>query len=54
MGIIIKNDGEVAKMREAGRVVTAVLDAVESACVPGVTTAELNRIAARELVLTAA
>jgi methionine aminopeptidase len=36
-------------MREAGRIVRVVLDAVEAACVPGVTTAELNAIAEREL-----
>jgi methionyl aminopeptidase len=49
MGIIIKSDRELAKMREAGHIVRAVLDAVEAACLPGVTTGELNRIAAREL-----
>jgi methionyl aminopeptidase len=50
MGIIIKNDIELQKMREAGRIVAGVLDAVEMACVPGVTTAELDRIAHRELL----
>lgn len=49
MGIILKSVRELAKMREAGRVVSAVLDAVEAACVPGVSTAELNRVAEREL-----
>src|SRR5437764_15383573 len=49
MGIIIKSEEELAKMAAAGRVVCAVLAAVEAACVPGVTTAELNRIADREL-----
>jgi len=49
MGIILKNHVEIARMREAGRIVEAVLDAVEAACVPGVTTAELDRVAAREL-----
>jgi methionyl aminopeptidase len=49
MGIILKNSRELEKMREAGRIVTAVLDDVEAACLPGVTTAELNRIAAREI-----
>src|SRR6266540_2863590 len=49
MGIVLKNERELAKMREAGLVVRAVLDAVEAACVPGVTTAELNAIAEREL-----
>jgi methionyl aminopeptidase len=49
MGIILKNSRELDKMRAAGRIVSAVLDAVEAACIPGVTTAELNRIAARIL-----
>lgn len=49
MGIIIKSKSELARMRSAGRVVAAVLDAVEAACVPGATTAELERIARREL-----
>lgn len=49
MGIIIKSDAELARMRAAGAIVRAVLDAVEAACVPGTTTAELERIAAREL-----
>lgn len=49
MGIVIKNTLELLKMREAGIVVAGVLDAVEVACVPGTTTAELNRIAQREL-----
>ncbi len=49
MGIVIKNLIELARMRDAGRVVAAVLDAVEAACVPGVTTGELNRIALRGL-----
>lgn len=49
MGIILKSSSELARMRAAGRLVAAVLDAVEAACVPGTTTAELNRIAEREL-----
>ena len=49
MGIVIKSVSELARMRSAGAVVAAVLDAVEAACVPGVTTGELNAIAAREL-----
>jgi methionyl aminopeptidase len=49
MGIVIKNRAELLRMRKAGDVVRAVLDAVELACVPGTTTAELDRIAAREL-----
>ncbi|HVW24236.1 MAG TPA: type I methionyl aminopeptidase [Polyangiaceae bacterium] len=49
MGIVIKNTLELQKMQESGRIVAGVLDAVEVACVPGVTTAELERIARREL-----
>ena len=49
MGIVIKSASELARMRSAGRIVSAVLDAVEARCVPGVTTGELDRIAAREL-----
>lgn len=49
MGIVIKSARELAKMRATGRVVQAVLDAVEAACVPGVTTGELNRIATDRL-----
>jgi methionyl aminopeptidase len=49
MGIILKTKEELARMREAGRLVAAVLDAVEAACVPGATTAQLNAIAAEFL-----
>jgi len=49
MGIVLKSESELARMRAAGRIVHAVLDAVEAACVPGATTAGLERIAAREL-----
>src|SRR5262245_43105298 len=49
MGIVIKSRLELAKMRVAGRIVRDVLDAVELACVPGVTTGDLDRIAARAL-----
>jgi methionyl aminopeptidase len=54
MGIVIKNTLEIEKMREAGRIVSGVLDAIEFACVPGATTAELNRIAEQELARTKA
>src|SRR4051812_23945303 len=49
MGIILKSSDEIAKMRATGRIVHAVLDAIEAACVPGVSTAELNRIAERAI-----
>jgi methionyl aminopeptidase len=54
MGIVIKNTAELARMRHAGTLVRAILDAVEAACVPGATTAELDRVAARELARTGA
>jgi methionyl aminopeptidase len=50
MGIVLKSAREIAKMREAGKIVHAVLDAVEAACRPGVSTEELAKIA--EKVLT--
>jgi len=49
VGIVFKVEEELAKMRQAGLIVRAVLDAVEAACIPGVTTADLNRIASGEL-----
>jgi methionyl aminopeptidase len=54
MGIIIKSVLELAKMRRTGSIVRGVLDAIEVACVPGATTAGLERIAARELARTGA
>ncbi|WP_394831878.1 type I methionyl aminopeptidase [Pendulispora rubella] len=47
--IHLKTDAEIAKMREAGRIVHAVLDALEDAARPGVSTWELDQIADREL-----
>ncbi|HZP95619.1 MAG TPA: type I methionyl aminopeptidase [Candidatus Limnocylindria bacterium] len=44
--ITLKTADETAKMREAGRVVAAMLAACRAATRPGVTTAELDRIAA--------
>ena len=41
----LKTPDDLARMREAGRVVRAVLDAVVAAAVPGTTTAELDRLA---------
>lgn len=45
MGIVLKSAEEIARMRAAGRIVHAVLDAVEAGCVPGTTTGALNDIA---------
>ena len=50
MSIIIKSDKEIAAMRQAGRVVATVLEALKSQIRPGMKTKELDIIAARELV----
>jgi methionyl aminopeptidase len=47
--IQIKTPGELAAMREAGLVVSHVLDVLADAVEPGVTTADLDAIAAREI-----
>jgi methionyl aminopeptidase len=49
MGIIVKTVQEIAIMREAGRIVAAVLAALTRAIAPGITTRELDAIAVREL-----
>jgi methionyl aminopeptidase len=49
MGIIFKDAKQIAKMRETGRLVSAILDAVEAACVPGASTLDLDRVASNEL-----
>jgi methionyl aminopeptidase len=43
--IIIRNAEEIEKIREAGRILKASLDAVEAAIKPGVSTWQLNEIA---------
>ncbi len=43
--IQLKSDAEIAKMREAGLVVAAALDAMRAAVAPGVSTGELDAIA---------
>jgi len=43
--IHLKSPGEIAKMRTAGLVVAAALDAVRAAIAPGVSTADLDAIA---------
>jgi methionyl aminopeptidase len=45
VGIICKSRREIDKIREAGRIVAAVLDEIERAVKPGVTTAQLRSIA---------
>lgn len=44
--VTLKSAEQIAKMREAGKVVAAMLAATRDAVKPGVTTAELDRIAA--------
>ena len=44
--IHLKSPAEVAKMRDAGLVVHAALEAVRAAIEPGVSTADLDAIAA--------
>jgi methionyl aminopeptidase len=44
--VTLKTADQIAKMREAGKVVAAMLTATRDAVKPGVTTAELDRIAA--------
>src|SRR6266550_7137073 len=47
--ITLKTPAQMAKMRDAGRVVAAMLDACRLVVRPGITTAELDRIAAEIL-----
>jgi methionyl aminopeptidase len=47
--IQIKSAGQLAAMREAGLVVSHALDVLTSAVEPGISTAELDAIAAREI-----
>jgi methionyl aminopeptidase len=47
--ITLKTADETAKMREAGRIVAAMLAVCRAAVRPGITTGELDRIAAAEL-----
>ena len=47
--IIVKNRAEIATMRRAGEVVAAAIAAARSALKPGMTTAELDAVAAREI-----
>lgn len=49
MKIYLKSPEEIAKLREVNLIVNAVLDVVEAAVKPGVSTWELNEIAEREM-----
>jgi methionyl aminopeptidase len=46
-GVSLKGPEDVARMREAGRIVARVLDALEAAVRPGVSTGELDQLAER-------
>jgi methionyl aminopeptidase len=49
MGIQLKTAAQIGKMREANLIVADVLDTVEAAIAPGVSTWELNEVAWRRL-----
>jgi methionyl aminopeptidase len=49
MKIFLKTDDEIRKMREVNLVVSAILDACVAAAKPGVSTWDLNEVAAREI-----
>lgn len=49
IGVIIKSAQEIALMRKAGRVLAAVIEALSQEVRPGITTGELDSVAAREL-----
>ncbi len=49
MKIYLKSRDEIAKLREVNLVVNAILDSLEAATKPGISTWELNEIAAREI-----
>lgn len=49
MGIIVKSPREIGVMREAGRIVATVLDTLKKEIKPGITTGELDAIAAKIL-----
>lgn len=48
--ITLKSADEIAALRRAGRVAALALDAAVHACVSGVTTAELNSVASKEIL----
>ena len=51
MPIVIKSRREIELMRQAGAVAHDIIDKIKQAAVPGVTTAELDDLAARELAI---
>ncbi len=51
MGIVIKSDREIEVMRQAGRIVAAVLDILKREIKAGMKTSELDVIAEKEILL---
>jgi methionyl aminopeptidase len=49
IGVIIKSAQEIAVMRKAGQILAVVIEALSKAVRPGITTGELDSVAAREL-----
>jgi methionyl aminopeptidase len=49
MAVVCKSAAEIRKMRESGRIVRQVLNAVREMVVPGVTTMELERVAEKKI-----
>ena len=49
MAITLKSKAEIARMRSAGRIVAEVLALVEESLAPGISTAELDRLAERHI-----
>jgi methionyl aminopeptidase len=49
MAVVCKSASEIRKMRESGRIVRQVLNAVKAAVAPGVTTMDLERLAERKI-----
>jgi methionyl aminopeptidase len=49
MAVVCKSSAEIRKMRESGRIVRQVLNAVRAMVAPGVTTMDLERVAERKI-----
>ncbi|MBI2683726.1 MAG: type I methionyl aminopeptidase [Acidobacteriales bacterium] len=49
MSVIVKSQTEIRKMRESGRIVRRVLNAVKQAVAPGVSTMDLEKIAEKKI-----
>src|SRR4029453_9912067 len=49
MAVVCKSAAEIRKMRESGRIVRQVLNAVRAAVAPGVTTMDLERLAEKKI-----